>query len=145
MTRLFKSTAIAALALTTAMPAFAAAHLDVGSMTCEAYNELSGGDRDKVAMMVIADMNNNSDATIADNNGTATATDANEGVAQEESVAGSTTTVADNNGTATATSTVAAGDDLSRYAEEMRLLNRTCSRNWDAMVTEAAAGQSGTR
>ena len=74
MTRFLKATAIAALAITTALPAFAAAHLDVNSMTCEAYNDLSGADRDKVALMVVADMANNSDATVADNNGTATAT-----------------------------------------------------------------------
>ena len=68
-----------------------------------------------------------------------------EGTAAEESQAGTTDTVADNNGTATATSTVGGGDDLARYAEEIRVLNRTCSRNWDAMVTEAAAGMAGTR
>ncbi|WP_298858590.1 HdeA/HdeB family chaperone [uncultured Sulfitobacter sp.] len=145
MTRLFKTTAIAALALTTAMPAFAAAHLDVGNMTCEQYNELSGADRDKVAMMAIADITGVSDATIADNNGTATATNATEGEKAEESTTGSVQTLAENNGTATATSTVMAGDDETAMAEKMALLNRTCSRNWDAMVTEAAAGQSGTR
>jgi len=145
MTRFLKATAIAALAITTALPAFAAAHLDVNSMTCEAYNDLSGADRDKVALMVVADMANNSDATVADNNGTATATAPVEGTAAEESQAGTTDTVADNNGTATATSTVGGGDDLARYAEEIRVLNRTCSRNWDAMVTEAAAGMAGTR
>ena len=116
MTRLFKTTAIAALALSTAMPAFATAHLDVSSMTCEQYNELSGADRDKVAMMALAEISGVSDETIAENNGTATAT-----------------------------STVMAGDDESAMAEKIALLNRTCSRNWDAMVSEAAAGQSGTR
>ncbi|MDC0135885.1 HdeA/HdeB family chaperone [Sulfitobacter sp.] len=143
MTRLFKTTAIAALALTTAMPTFAAAHLDVSSMTCEQYNELSGADRDKVAMMAIAEISGVSDATIADNNGTATATNATEGAKAEESTTGSVQTVANNNGTAT--STVMAGDDESAMAEKIALLNRTCSRNWDAMVSEAAAGQSGTR
>ena len=145
MTRLFKTTAIAALALSTAMPAFAAAHLDVSSMTCEQYNELSGADRDKVAMMAIAEISGVSDAIIVDNNGTATATNATEGAKAEESTTGSVQTVANNNGTATATSTVMAGDDESAMAEKIALLNRTCSRNWDAMVSEAAAGQSGTR
>ena len=145
MTRLFKTTAIAALALTTAMPAFAAAHLDPSNMTCEQYNELTGANRDKVAMMAIAEISGVSDATIADNNGTATATDASEGTKAEESTAGSSTTTADNNGTATATSTVNAGNDQSMMEEKMALLNRVCSRNWDAMVSEAAAGQAGTR
>lgn len=145
MNTLMKSTAIAAIALTTALPAFAAGHMDLNSMTCEQYNELSGADRDKVAMMAVAEMSNSSDATIADNNGTATATNATEGSAAEESEAGAATTVAKGNGEATATSTVAAGDDMTRYAEEIKVLNRTCSRNWDAMVTEAASGMFGTR
>lgn len=145
MNTLMKSTAIAAIAMTTAMPAFADGHMDLNSMTCEQYNELGGADRDKVAMMAVAEMSNTSDATIADNNGTATATDATEGTAAEESTAGSVTTTAENNGTAMATSTVAEGDDMTRYAEEIKVLNRTCSRNWDAMVTEAAAGMFGTR
>ena len=145
MNTFMKTTAIAALALSTALPAFAAGHMDLNSMTCEQYNELGGADRDKVAMMAVAELNNNSDATIADNNGTATATDATEGTQATESASGATTTVADNNGTATATSTVAAGDDMTRFAEEIKILNRTCSRNWDAMVMEAASGLSGTR
>ena len=145
MTRLFKTTAIAALAMTTAMPVFAAAHLDVNSMTCSEYNDLSGGDRDKVALMVVADMTNNSDATIADNDGTATATAGAETTAAEESEAGSTATIADSNGTATATSTVGAGDDMARFAEEIKVLNLTCARNGDAMLTEAAAGMAGTK
>lgn len=145
MTRLFKTTAIAALALTTAMPAFAAAHLDASNMTCEQYNELSGANRDKVAMMAIAEISGVSDATIADNNGTAKATDATEGTKAKESASGSAQTLAENNGTATATSTVAAGNDQSAMEEKIAILNRTCSRNWDAMVSEAATGQNGTR
>lgn len=145
MTHIFKASAIAALIATTAAPAFAAAHMDLNSMTCEMYNQLTGADRDKIAMMAIAELNNNSDATIADNNGTATATAPLEGEAAEESPTGSVATIAESNGTATATSTVAAGDDMSRFAEEVAVLNRTCSRNWDTMVLEAAAGQDGTR
>lgn len=139
MTHTFKTLAAAALVSSLSVPAFAAAHLDVGSMTCEEYNQLSGADRDKVAMMAIADMN---DAAVP-TDGTATATASSVGTAASEGE-GATTTAA-NDGTATATSTAGAGDDMSRYAEEMAVLNRTCSRNWDAMVTEAAAGQSGTR
>ncbi|MEQ6249300.1 HdeA/HdeB family chaperone [Sulfitobacter sp. HNIBRBA3233] len=145
MNTFFKTAAAATIAMSTAVPAFAAAHMDLNSMTCEMYNELSGADRDKVAMMAIAETTDMTPGTVADNNGVPTATDAAESVKEEESPAGENTTSADNNGEATATSTVAAGDDITRYAEEIRVLNRTCSRNWDAMVLEAAAGQSGTR
>lgn len=145
MTRFFKTTAIAALALTTAMPVFADAHLNPSNMTCEEYNELSGANRDKVAMMAIAEITGVSDATIAANNGTATATNATESTKAEESTAGSTQTIAKNNGSATATSTVDAGNDQSMMEEKIALLNRMCSRNWDTMVSEAAAGQAGTR
>lgn len=139
MTNTVKTLAAAALMSTLSVPAFAAAHLDLNGMTCEEYNQLGGADRDKVAMMAIMEMNNDSVAT----DGTATATASSVGEAATESEGA--TTIAANGGTATATSTTGADDDMSRFAEEMAILNRTCSRNWDAKVTEAAAGQSGTR
>lgn len=135
----FKALAIASLMGTVAAPAFAGGHLQLSSMTCEEYNGLGGADRDAVAVMAIAAMNDNVDP----GDGTATATASSVGTSATESE--SSTTVASNNGTATATSTAGADDDLSRYAEEIRVMNRVCSRNWDAMVTEAAAGQAGTR
>ena len=116
-------------------PAFAAAHLDLNSMTCEEYNALGGADRDKVAVMAIAAMNDNVQPT----DGTATATASSVGTTSEES------NNAASSGSATATSIANADDDLTRFAEEIAVLNRTCSRNWDAMVTEAAAGSAGTR
>lgn len=131
----FKTIAVAALMGTLSAPAFAAAHLDLNSMTCEQYNELSGADRDKVAMMAVAAMNDNVQPT----DGTATATASSVGTTQEESNS------AASSGSATATSIANADDDMTRMAEEIKVLNRTCSRNWDAMVTEAAAGMSGTR
>lgn len=140
MTRLFKATAIAALTLTTAMPAFARA-----DMTCGEYNDLSAAEQMVVAKMAVAEITGTTDGTLADNNGTATATNASEGEKAEESVSGSVQTLANNNGTATATTTVPAGNDESMMQEKIDLLNLTCAQNMDAMVYEAASGQTGNR
>ncbi len=145
MTRIFKASALAVFAMTTAAPAFAAAHLDPSTMTCGEFNGLEMAEQDAIAVAVVADMNNDSDATIADNNGTATATDATEGTTQEESPTGTAATIAHSDGTATATTTVPAGDHMTRFSEEIDVLKRNCARNIDTMVTEAAAGGSGTR
>ena len=117
------------------VPAFAAAHLDLNSMTCEEYNQLGGADRDKVAVMAILELNDDVQPT----DGTATATASSVGTDAEESNS------AASSGSATATSIANADDDVSRLAEEIAVLNRTCSRNWDAMVKEAATGSAGTR
>lgn len=135
MTKTFKTIAIATLMGTLSAPAFAAAHLDLSTMTCEEYNSLGGADRDRVAVMAVAALNEDVEPTT----GTATATDDSVGTAGQESE------TAVSEGSATATSIADADDDLVRYAEEIKVLNRTCSRNWDAMVTEAAAGFGGTR
>ena len=145
MTRLFKTTAIAALTLGTAFPAFSAAHLDPASLSCGEYNELTGANRDRVAMLAIAEISGMTEGTLAENNGTVTATAPLEGETAEESTAGSETTLAENDGTVTATSTVPAGDDMAPFEERMVLLNRVCARNWDATVQEAASGQDGGR
>jgi len=139
MTTHIKTLAAAALFGALATPGFAAAHLDLNSMTCGEYNQLGGADRDKVAMMAVSELNE--DVQLSD--GTATATKPITTADAGEST--TDTTIAANNGTATATNPSAAGDDMTRYQEEIAILNRTCSRNWDAMVKEAAAGQSGTR
>lgn len=135
MNTTYKTLAAAALMATISAPAFAAAHLDLNSMTCEEYNGLSGADRDTVALMAITELNDN----VTPTDGTATATESSVGTAATESAS------AASSGSATATSIAGADDDLARYAEELGVLNRTCSRNWDAMVLEAAAGMSGTR
>jgi hypothetical protein len=135
MTKTFKTLAIASLMGTLSVPAFAAAHIDLNSMTCEEYNALGGADRDKIAMMAIAELNDNGQPT----DGTATATDSSVGSSASESNS------AASEGSATATSIAGADDDIARFAEEIGVLNRTCSRNWDAMVLEAAAGSAGTR
>ena len=135
MTFKIKSFALATAVAALSLPAYADGHLDISSMTCEEYNQLGGADRDKVAVMAVAAMNDNVQPT----DGTATATDSSVGSDSEESNS------AASSGSATATSTADADDDLTRFAEEIAVLNRTCSRNWDAMVKEAAAGMSGTR
>jgi hypothetical protein len=135
MTLTLKTLAIAGLMGTISAPAFAAAHMG-SDMTCEEYNELSGADRDKVAMMAIMELNDSGNP----GDGTATATESSVGTTAEESEGTAST-----EGSATATSTVPADDDATRMAEEIRVLNRICSRNWDATVGEAAAGQFGTR
>jgi len=145
MTRFLKTTAIAALAMSTAMPAFAAAHLDVNSMTCGEYNALSPEDQNTVAALAVAEISGATGETVESNDGVATATAPLEGEAATESETGSSTTVADNNGEETATSTVPAGDDETEFAENVELLNLTCANNIDAMVSEAAAGMDGTR
>lgn len=130
-----KTLAIAGLMGTISAPAFAEAHMS-SDMTCEEYNELSGADRDKVAMMAIAEMNE----TVNPGDGTATATESSVGTEAQESEGSASAEVS-----ATATTIAPADDDAARMAEEMRVLNRICSRNWDATVSEAASGQFGTR
>lgn len=144
MTHLMKSTALAALTLGGAMSA-SALTVDLNTMTCTEYNNLTAAQQNAVAVAAVRELNNDSVGTLAPNNGTATATDPLYGEPATESEAGSTTTIADNNGTATDTSTVAAGDDAVRFAEEIAVLNRTCARAGNATMIEAAAGQSGTR
>lgn len=132
MTKFITSTAVATIL--SASAAIAGGHMST-SMTCEEYNQLSGADRDKVAVMAVMELNDDAVPTA----GTATATDDSVGTAAEES------TSAASQGSATATSIAGAGDDMTRLAEEIGVLNRTCSRNWDAKVIEAAAGSEGTR
>lgn len=135
MNKTLRTLAAATLVSTLAIPAFAAVQLDVDSMSCDEYNQLNGADRDKVAVMAIAILNDD----VVPTDGTATATNSSVGTAAEESNS------AASQGSANATTIANADDDLIRYREEIAVLNRTCSRNWDAMVTQAAAGMSGTR
>lgn len=136
MNRTFKTLAIAGLMGTLSAPVFAASDLDVNSMTCEQYNGLGGADRDKVAIMAVSAMNDNAEGSSM----TSKATTTGETKPAEESIGSASV-----EGSATATSIADAGDDMSRMAEEIAAMNRACSRNWDAMVTEAAAGLEGTR
>lgn len=135
MTLTFKTLAITGLISCLSIPAIASTTLNVSTMTCEEYNGLNGVNRDRVAMAAILELNDNVQPT----DGTATATDSSVGTAAEESNS------AASSGSATATSIAPADDDMTRYSEEIGVLNRTCSRNWDATVMEAAIGSSGTR
>lgn len=134
MTKTFKTLAVATLLSTLSAPAFAAAHLDVNSMTCEEYNQLGGVDRDKAAMLAVMKLNDGgapSDVNLKADGDVSTSTAAESNSAVSESLR--------------STSTADAGDDMSRFAEEIGVLNRTCARNWDATLIEAAAGMQGTR
>lgn len=131
-----KTLAAAGLVGALSVPAFAETHMDINSMTCEQYNELGGADRDEVAMAVLADMNSGTTGS----DGTAKANEPVDMEKEEES-----NTSASVEGSAVDSSIASADDDMTRMSEDIARLNRVCSRNWDATVTEAAAGLSGTR
>jgi hypothetical protein len=135
MTRLFKSTAIAALAMSAAMPAFAEAHMDLSTMTCVQYEDLSRADRNKVAVMAVSELSDPTTPTVD----TATATESTNVAESTESPADAADT------SATATTTSNAGDDMTRYQEEISRMNSICTFNPTTLVMEAAAGQTGKR
>ena len=135
MTRLFKSTAIAALALSAAMPAYAEAHMDISTMTCLQYEDLSRADRNKVAVMAVSELSGDTAPDVE----TATATESTNVAESSESPAGTADT------SATATTTTNAGDDMTRYQEEISRMNNICTFNPTTLVMEAAAGQTGKR
>lgn len=134
MTRIFKTSAIAALVAATAMPAFAAAHLNIADMTCNEYEDLSRADRNKVAVMAVSELSGTT-AVVQ----TPTATEATNVAPSTESPTG----VADQS--ATATTTANAGDDMTRFQEEIKIMNNICTFNPTTMVMEAAAGLTGKR
>jgi len=127
------------------MPAFAAAHKDTSQMLCAEYNDLPLQEQKVVAMAAITELSTDYEGTVAPNDGTARATEAPKHEDGKESPAGSTNTIADSNGTATATSTVGAGSTKTNYEEHVELLNLTCERSIEATVQEAASGMEGTR
>lgn len=139
MTRLFKTTAIAALALTTAMPAFATGQTDLNSMDCGMYNDLAAADKDKVAMMAIDEVSSGSASQADASNDTAKAT-------ADTTVAGSTESpVGEAPDSAMAITTTQAGSDMSAYAEDVAILNDICMGNREAALLDAAAGVRGNR
>lgn len=135
MTRFFKTTALAALVATSSMPAYAAAHLDISTMTCNEYEDLSRADRNKVAVMAVSELSTGG-AVVSPN---ATATGSTVTTPATESAEG----VADTS--ATATTTANAGDDMTRFEEEIKIMNGICTFNPTTMVMEAAAGLLGKR
>lgn len=139
MTRFLKTTAIAALVASTAVPAFAAGHMDLNSMTCTQYNDLSAEDKNKVAMLAIDEVNSGSASQADASNETAKATDDTTVTGSGESPVGS------DPDSAMASTTTEAGNDMSEYEEEMAIMNGICDSNGDAMVLDAAAGVKGNR
>ena len=132
MSRVFKipalvAAAVAGLVHTTPI---ANAQMNPASMSCEEYNQLADADRQKMAVMAVRQVSSAAKTTATDDT---VATTTEEGNSAAPS------------GSATATKVADEGDDLTHFAEEIGMLNRTCSRNWDATVMEAATGSAGTR
>ncbi|MGJ8546286.1 MAG: hypothetical protein ACSHWZ_12655 [Sulfitobacter sp.] len=138
MTKFFKSAAIAGLMATVAAPAFAAAHLDPGSMTCADYKALSADDQLTVAQMAIAEVDDGMNGVAGDG----------EPKAVEDSV-GTTTAAEATDGNTTAGAKADGNEDYTTEESQMEnaleALNLTCDRNLDAMLSEAAAGLDGTK
>jgi len=138
-----KTLAIAGLLGTVSAPAFAAAHLDMATMTCAQYQELSDEDKMEVASMAIAELEDGghggSMITETKNDGTepsdisvAEATDAEE---TEGSMIDNVKAVEDSE----------SADEMvdSDMEQEMEDFVVACSQNPDALVSEAAAGLRG--
>jgi hypothetical protein len=154
MTRFLKSTAIAALVASTAMPAFAAGHMDLETMSCASYNDLSEADRNKVAVMAIDHANagagtasdiSNDDANVAElaKDVTAAENASGETVESDVNVGGAIT---DGTEKDEAAAENASGDGMTDpanmdiYAEDIALLNEVCEGPGEVMVIDAAAG-----
>ena len=138
-----KTLAIAGLLGTVSAPAFAAAHLDMATMTCAQYQDLSDEDKMEVASMAIAELEDGghggSMITETKNDGTepsdisvAEATDAEE---TEGSMIDNVKAVEDSE----------SADEMvdSDMEQEMEDFAVACSQNPDALVSEAAAGLRG--
>lgn len=138
MTHIFKTTAIAALIATASVPAYAAAHLDISSMTCNEYEDLSRADRYKVAVMAQMELSGSADAL-----DTPTQTNSPEASTEAATVGDSSATAADRSGSVTNITTE--GDDMARFENEITVMNGICTFNPTTTVMEAAAGQKGTR
>ncbi|KHA50361.1 HdeA/HdeB family chaperone [Sulfitobacter geojensis] len=138
MTRTFKTIAAAALLSSMSMPAFAAAHLDMTTMTCAEFNALESGDQMKVAEMAIAEIDDGANGVPTDGEPKAT----------EDSV-GTTTAAEATEGNTTAGAKADGNEDNtteeSQMTEAMEALVAQCDRNLDTLVSEAAAGLDGTR
>ena len=138
MTNTLKTLAIAGLIGSTSVPAFAAAHLDMATMTCAQYNDLSAEDQMKVATMAIAEIDDGDNGGSLE--GTATATASNVGdTTAAEATDGDTTAGAKADGDEDNTT------EESKMTNAIEALNLQCDRNLDTLVSEAAAGLDGTR
>jgi len=151
MTHLLKTTAIAAIAMSTALPAFADGHMDINSMTCAQFNDLSDADKTKVAVAAISELNTDAAtetegmAAPKDTNADPDAADVNdEGAATAEAPRDGETVTEEQTGVTTS-EMPQGGDNLGEFEAEMKIMIDQCERNGDTMVTEAAAGLTGTR
>lgn len=134
----FKTLAITALISTSAAPLFAGGHLDMATMTCAQYKDLTAEDQMAVAKMAIAEIDDGANGVAGD--GEAKATDDSVG----------TTTAAEATDGDTSSGAKADGDEdntteESAMTDALEALNLQCDRNLDTLVSEAAAGLDGTR
>ena len=138
-----KTLAIASLLGTVSAPAFAAAHMDMATMTCAQYQELSDDDKMKVASMAIAELEDGghggslitetkSDGSEPSDISAEEATDPEEA---EDSLIDNTKAVEDSED-----ADVMADTDMQQEMEDFMVV---CNQNPDALVSEAAAGMRG--
>ncbi|MFG6529378.1 HdeA/HdeB family chaperone [Sulfitobacter sp. 1A15142] len=138
-----KTLAIASLLGTVSAPAFAAAHMDMATMTCAQYQELSDDDKMKVASMAIAELEDGghggslitetkSDGSEPSDISAEEATDSEEA---EDSLIDNTKAVEDSED-----ADVMADTDMQQEMEDFMVV---CNQNPDALVSEAAAGMRG--
>ena len=122
-----KTLAIAGLLGTVSAPAFAAAHMDMATMTCAQYQELSDDDKMKVASMAIAELE---DGGHGGSLITETKSDGSEpsDISAEEATEDSED------------ADVMADTDMQQEMEDFMVV---CNQNPDALVSEAAAGMRG--
>ncbi len=138
-----KTLAIAGLMGTVSAPAFAAAHLDMATMTCAQYKELSDADKMEVASMAIAELETSDSEgsliTETKNDGTepsdTTAAEATDAEETEDSMIDNTKAVEDSE----------EADEMAdtEMEQEMEDFAVVCDQNPDALVSEAAAGLRG--
>ncbi|MFT6021956.1 MAG: hypothetical protein ACI9PY_000061 [Ascidiaceihabitans sp.] len=138
MTTFIKTAATAALLGSMSVPAFAAAHLDMATMTCAQYKDLSAEDQNKVAVMAINEIDDGMNGVAGDGEPKAT----------EDSVG--TTTAAEATDGDTTSGAKADGDEdntteESQMTNAIEAFNLQCDRNLDTLISEAAAGLDGTK
>lgn len=134
----FKTLAIAAVIGSASAPVFADGHLDMATMTCAQYKDLSAADQLTVATMAVAEIDDGMNGKAGDGEPKAT----------DDSVG--TTTAAEATEGDTSSGAKADGDEdntteESAMTDAIEALNLQCDRNLDTLVSEAAAGLDGTR
>jgi hypothetical protein len=139
-----KTLAIAGLLGTVSAPAFAAAHMDMATMTCAQYAELGDEDKMKMASMAIAELDDGGDhagsmINETKNDGSApsdiTAAEATDAQETEDSLIDDTKAVED-----TEEADEMADTDMEQDMENFAVI---CAQNPDALVSEAAANMRG--